>query len=148
MLDSSRHLKRYSIQFMPGISHFLTLFKSKMNTSEKLPFPATSLQRQHRCSWIGKLGTACAIMFLLLLTVFYVESETILDKVRDTKEKSMVQNSHYYKPKGRYACLQQHGGQQSWRHPKEPCNICHCNAWGGVSCTKMLCDIRPFYKNR
>ncbi|KAJ2753854.1 hypothetical protein GGI19_002830 [Coemansia pectinata] len=40
---------------------------------------------------------------------------------------------------GFYACIQQHNGQSSWRHPTEPCNTCRCNARGGVSCTKMLC---------
>ncbi|KAJ2008717.1 hypothetical protein H4R26_000036 [Coemansia thaxteri] len=40
---------------------------------------------------------------------------------------------------GYYACVQQHNGRRSWRHPTEPCNTCRCNARGGVSCTKMLC---------
>ncbi|KAJ2581007.1 hypothetical protein GGH95_002295 [Coemansia sp. RSA 1836] len=40
---------------------------------------------------------------------------------------------------GYYACIQQHSGQRSWRHPTEPCNTCRCNPRGGVSCTKMLC---------
>ncbi|KAJ2744285.1 hypothetical protein GGI20_003076 [Coemansia sp. BCRC 34301] len=40
---------------------------------------------------------------------------------------------------GYYACIQQHNGQRSWRHPMEPCNLCRCNPRGGVSCTKKLC---------
>ncbi|KAJ2412967.1 hypothetical protein H4218_001521 [Coemansia sp. IMI 209128] len=40
---------------------------------------------------------------------------------------------------GYYACIQQHNGRRSWRHPTESCNTCRCNPRGGVSCTKMLC---------
>ncbi|KAI8322535.1 hypothetical protein GQ54DRAFT_304010 [Martensiomyces pterosporus] len=39
-----------------------------------------------------------------------------------------------------YACLQQHGGQSVWRHPKEPCNTCRCTEQGRVACTKRLCN--------
>ncbi|KAJ2735717.1 hypothetical protein IW152_001355 [Coemansia sp. BCRC 34962] len=42
---------------------------------------------------------------------------------------------------GYYACIQQHNGQRSWRHPTEPCNTCRCNPRGGISCTKILCKL-------
>ncbi|KAJ2821368.1 hypothetical protein GGI24_004237 [Coemansia furcata] len=59
---------------------------------------------------------------------------------------------------GYYACIQQHNGRRSWRHPTEPCNTCSCNALGGISCTKMLCkpanrpdpvnDVATIYASR
>ncbi|KAJ2039607.1 hypothetical protein IW146_006783 [Coemansia sp. RSA 922] len=60
-----------------------------------------------------------------------------------SEEAYSFNTDRYGKPtqltEGYFACIQQHNGQSSWRHPTEPCNTCRCNARGGVSCTKMLC---------
>ncbi|KAJ1852904.1 hypothetical protein LPJ73_002741 [Coemansia sp. RSA 2703] len=40
---------------------------------------------------------------------------------------------------GYFACVQQHGGKNSWKHPTQSCNTCRCSANGTVACTKMLC---------